>query len=288
MKSKGTARVCMGLCLAAFLLSSAPARAEIAVYPTAEMGFLKALRHQIQIGEGTYEFDYVREGGQEILLPYSRFEVLATLGERHELAFLFQPLTLVTATRIDRAGGITIDDVVFADDTPLDLKYGFDFYRLTYRYRLLHESPWSFSLGAGLQLRNASIVFGGFDVDGNDARVITQDLGPVPVISLALRRSFGNERFLESTVEGFYAPVRYLNLRDVDVVGWLYDVSFRAGAPLAGYGEVFLVARFLGGGADGTAGERRFWTQSSADPRFTGNVLDLLILGLGARLALTE
>ncbi len=288
MNGRGTARVRVGLCMAAMLLTSAPARAEITVFPTAELGFLRALRHQIQIGEGTYEFDYVRDGGQEILLPYSRFEILAALGERHELVFLYQPLTLVTATRIDQPGGITIDDVVFADDTPLNLKYGFDFYRLTYRYRLLDESPWSFSLGAGLQLRNASIVFDGYDLDGDEARVITQDLGPVPVISLALRHTFANERFLESTIEGFYAPVRYLNLRDVDVVGWLYDVSVRAGAPLTRSGEVFLAARFLGGGADGTAGERRYWTQARAEPRFTSNVLDLLILGIGARLVLPE
>ena len=287
MKCKGMVRFCIGLFMAAMLLTSAPARAEITVQPTAELGFLRALRHGIQIGEGTYEFDYVREGGQEILLPYSRFEVLANLGERHELAFLYQPLTLVTATRIDRSGGITIDNVVFADDTPLNLKYGFDFYRLTYRFRLLDEC-WTLSLGGGLQLRNASIVFDGFDTDGEEARVITQDLGPVPVISLALRRSFANERFFESTIEGFYAPVRYLNLRDVDVVGWLYDVSFKAGAPLAGVGEVFLVARFLGGGADGTAGEGRYWTQSQAEPRFTNNVLDLVIVGLGARLILPE
>jgi hypothetical protein len=258
--------------------------AGVEVSATAEVGFLKSLFHTIQIGEDTYRFNYITEGGQEILLPYTRVEVETVITARHEVNFLYQPLTLETKTRVDSDGGILIDNVTFADDTPLDLSYGFDFYRGTYRYRLLDRERWEFAAGVALQIRNASIRFDGFDAAGREVRVISQDLGPVPVISLALRRETAGGLFFEATADGFYAPVRFLNLSDVDVIGWLYDGAFRLGVPFHPRAEAYLSLRFLGGGADGTGGERRFWTQSRATPRYTYNNLNLGVLSIGARL----
>lgn len=265
-----------------------PSPPDIEVSATAEIGFVRALVHDIQIGEDGYRFDYVQEGGQELLLPFYRFEVDGLFGGRHEVSLLYQPLTLKTVSRVDNEEGILIDDVTFADDTPLDLKYGFDFYRGTYRYRIVDGEETSFSLGGALQIRNASIVFDGYREDEQgrmvDARTISQDLGPVPVISTAFRRDFAGGRFVEATLDGFYAPVRYLNLRDVDVVGWLYDAALRVGTPLYEDTEVYLSLRFLGGGADGTADTRTRWTQSRTTPRYTWNNLNLAALSIGARL----
>lgn len=263
--------------------------AQTTITGEAETGFLRAIYHDIQIGEDGYRLDYVKEGGQELLLPYSRFEIDASFNERHEFSFLYQPLTLVTETRVDNDGGIRIDDVVFADDTPLDLQYGFDFYRGTYRYYFVNSDTWQAAGGFGLQLRNASIAFDGYRESGNggeleEARVITQDFGPVPVLSLQARRSWESGAFLEASLDGFYAPVRYLNLADVDVIGWLYDTSLRAGLEWHERSEGYISVRFLGGGADGTGGERSLWTQSRADPRYTWNNLNLGVLSLGARL----
>ncbi len=260
----------------------------IEISATAEIGVVRSLFHDIQIGEDGYRFDYVQEGGQELLLPFFRFEADALMKGRHEFALLYQPLTLTTETRVDNDGGILIDDVVFADDSPLDLQYGFDFYRGTYRYRIINQPHMTFALGGALQIRNASIIFDGYreDDDGRlvEARTISQDLGPVPVISTAFRRSWESGRFFEATLDGFYAPVRYLNLRDVDVIGWLYDVALRVGTPLYEDSEVYLSLRFLGGGADGTAAERTRWTQSQSTPRYTWNNLNLAALSLGVRL----
>jgi len=200
------------------------------------------------------------------------------------VTFLYQPLTLRTESRVDNAGGITIDNVTFGDGTPLSLKYGFDFYRATYRYRLVNNEAWQFAVGGALQIRNASIIFDGYDAAGDDVRVITQDLGPVPVISLAGRRSWADGAvFLEGTLDGFYAPVRYLNLRDVDVIGWLYDASFRMGVQTHERSHAYLSVRFLGGGADGTGAERTLWTESRNEPRYTWNNLNLATLSLGVK-----
>lgn len=263
-------------------------RAGLKISATAEIGVVKPLVHDIQIGIDGYRFDYVAEGGQELLLPFFRFEVDAVARERHEFALLYQPLTLTTRTRVDNPGGILIDDVQFADDRPLDLQYGFDFYRGTYRYRVVNREDFRISLGGAMQIRNASIIFDGYQEDDEgrlvEARVISQDLGPVPVLSGAMRRSWANGRFVEASIDGFYAPVRYLNLSDVDVIGWLYDVALRAGTPLVDDSEIYLSLRFLGGGADGTGAERTLWTQSREEPRYTWNNLNLAALTIGVRL----
>lgn len=255
---------------------------------TAELGFVRPIYHDIQIGRGTRRFDYVQEGGQEILQLWSRLEVETLVARRHEIAFLYQPLTFQTSTRVDDPNGIAIDDVVFADNTPLDLQYGFDFFRLTWRNRFLDTERWQVAAGAALQLRNASIIFDGFELDSDgvprEQRVISQDLGPVPVISLAARRYGPGSLFLEMTLDGFYAPIRYLNLRDVDVIGWLYDGAVRVGMKRDSGPDPYITLRFLGGGADGTGAERSVWTQSRAEPRYTANNLNLVVVALGARL----
>ncbi len=266
-----------------------PAMAEnLTITATAELGFVRPLYHTIQIGRDTYSFDYVQEGGQEILQPWSRFEVELNVTQRQEISFLYQPLTFNTRTRVDNPGGIAIDDVTFADDTPLDLQYGFDFYRLTWRNRLYQSERWHLALGAGLQLRNASIIFDGFTEENNgslkEQRVISQDLGPVPVISFAARSVGSSGVFFEGTLDGFYAPIRYLNLRDVDVIGWLYDAAIRIGYQRKTGPDPYLSLRVLGGGADGTGRERSVWTQSRKDPRYTANNLNLIVLSLGARI----
>ncbi len=267
------------------IVGASAAAEPLQVNATAELGFLRPLYHDIQIGRDGYRFDYVSEGGQEILQPWVRLEVETVLSGRHEFSFLYQPLTLVTETRVDRAGGLAIDDVVFGDNTPLNLQYGFDFYRLTWRNRFLDNGTWQLAAGAALQLRNASIIFDGFDEDGVERRVISQDLGPVPVISFAARRQGAGPVFFEGTLDGFYAPVRYLNARsDVDVIGWLYDAALRVGYRRDNGPDPFLSVRFLGGGAEGTGSDRKFWTQSREEPRYTWNNLNVFALSLGARI----
>lgn len=253
----------------------------------AELGFVSFLIHEIQFGEDGDRFNYRTQGGQEILYPYSRLTGELLLKARHEVELLYQPLTIRSVTRIPAGTTLRIDDEVFGttdDETsavPLDLTYGFDFWRGTYRYRIVDRSPWQFSAGGGLQLRNASIVF---DSGDGEQRVVSQDLGPVPVLSTLTRYDGAGGIFAELSVEGFWAPIRYLNLRDVDVNGWLYDVALRTGVTLNRGGEAFLGVRYLGGGSDGTGRAPTVWTESQLEPRYTYNSLMTLAVTIGARL----
>ena len=258
-----------------------------------ETGVTSVLWHTIRFGRsdaGNSLFDYRTQGGQEVLFPFLRFSTEITVSGRHEVELIYQPLTFDTKSRIPENETITIDGVAFdgsgdggaGDGRPLDLVYGFDFWRGTYRYRFVNTDRGNISFGGGLQLRNARISF---ETTDGELRVVSQDLGPVPVLSLAGRREIGFDGlFLEGSLEGFYAPIRYLNLRDVDVIGWLYDVAFRAGIATGERSEAFAGLRALGGGADGTGRAPDAWTVTQTEPRYTWNNLNLIALTIGARL----
>lgn len=256
----------------------------------AENGILGVAYHTLRFGAeeaGNDLFNYRTQGGQEILFPYSRFTAEATVADRHELEFVYQPLTLESRTRIPSGETLTVDGVTFGDGaetgegTPLNLVYGFDFWRTTYRYRFHDTGRIRSSAGASAQLRNASILFESAD---GEKRVITQDLGPVALLSFHSRYDSSNRLFAETTVEGFYAPVRYLNLGDVDVIGWIYDVAIRAGVDINGESEAFLGLRALGGGADGSGSGNSVWTVT--DDRETFNNLNTYAVSLGVRVGL--
>src|ERR1041384_5040576 len=96
---------------AALLLSSAVrTTAADAVEPrldaTAELGGLSPLYHRLQFGrDGTY-FDYVKDGGQDVIFPFARLSMDLTVA-RHHVVFLYQPLELNTQVVLSQA--VTVD-----------------------------------------------------------------------------------------------------------------------------------------------------------------------------------
>ncbi|GAB1456228.1 hypothetical protein MASR2M48_15360 [Spirochaetota bacterium] len=54
-----------------------------------ELGAVQVLYHTYRVGELGTEFDFVNNGGQEILYPFQRFTAIAGFLERHELRFLY-------------------------------------------------------------------------------------------------------------------------------------------------------------------------------------------------------
>jgi hypothetical protein len=248
----------------------------------AETGFTKILYHTIKLGEDGDRFDYVEEGGQEILFPFTRFSAELSVRDRHTVIFLYQPLKLETQVRFDEAR--TIDGVTFPADEGVDLTYGFPFYRASYLYDFARSEALELAAGVSLQLRNASIRF--VPADGEQT-VVSQDLGPVPIIKLR-----GSYRFRDSVIpgafvaleaDGFYASSAFFNGADYDFTGSIFDVSLRSGfEPTPGL-ALFASLRSFGGGGGGTRpeDERTVWSQSWS--RFTDNFLSTLSLSLGAR-----
>ncbi|MFA7108243.1 MAG: hypothetical protein WC162_03780 [Sphaerochaetaceae bacterium] len=84
--------------------------APIKFFGEAESGFFAVTGHTIQIGTSGTNFNYLTQGGQEILLPFQRFNVGATLFDKHRISFLYQPLEINTTVNFREA--VTIDGVL--------------------------------------------------------------------------------------------------------------------------------------------------------------------------------
>lgn len=153
-----------------------------------EFGALKIYLNSYRVGASGVgsDFDFVGQGGEEILFPFQRYSADFLLGGRHDLGFLYQPLSIETEVRFRQ--DVTIDGTTFASGTPMRLVYGFPFYRLTYRYRFLDRGPAWLEGGAALQFRNASIRFASQD---GSRLTVSQNLGLVPALALSGRLPLG-------------------------------------------------------------------------------------------------
>lgn len=121
-----------------------------------EQGTIALVHHTYQNGANNSEFDFIKQGGQNNLYPFSRYTVGATIEENHRLWFTYQPLELNTTVNFPSA--VTIGGKPFSG--PMELTYSFPFYRMTYTYDLLGRYDNAYlGVGLALQIRNASIQF---------------------------------------------------------------------------------------------------------------------------------
>ena len=239
---------------------------------TGELGFLDPLSHKIQFGRDNREFDYVGEGGQDVLFSFQRISAEFEFAERHHAILLYQPLAL--EAKVVTGRDVTFDDTTFPEGTAIDVRYQFPFYRASYLYDLDPTDKREISIGASLQLRNATIDF--TSVDGS-LRQTNRDVGPVPIIKFRAHIPLGETYWFEGEVDGFYAPVSYINGDNNDVIGAIADVSVRAGRPISPTIDAFVNFRYLGGGAQGVSPDD---VEPGVDG-FTENWLHFATISLG-------
>ena len=219
-----------------------------------EIGFFGFFYHKVQFGDsGTY-FDYVKDGGQDVWFPFRRLSGDVLLGSRHRLVFLVQPIDIRTEVPVP-AGGLTVVDADFAPGTAIELRYGFDFYRLSYLYDLFKDPRNELAVGASLQIRDAVITFSGVD-DGTREDIVRsqRDVGPVPALKFRAKYYLNNFVWLGSEIDGIYAAGRGVTgsfTVDPKFVGAIIDASLRAGFTPRPPVDVFLNLRYLAGGAEG-------------------------------------
>ncbi len=240
-----------------------------------ESGLLWPAAHTIRFGQDGDTVDYVAEGGQDNLFLFTRWSAEANVSRTHRWVFLYQPLDIRARVRLPRKK--RINGVVFPKHTAVDTRYGFDFYRLSYLFDLLHgDRNTDLELGLSLQLRNAVIDF--TSVDGSLIST-ARNIGPVPALKVCWRQWVRGGFWWEFEADGMYAPVKYLNASDADILGALWDAALRFGyRPDRDGGSVFLTARWLGGGAEGTS---RSPIQGDG---YTVNWLNLVTVSLGVEI----
>jgi hypothetical protein len=212
-----------------------------------EQGFLWVVDHRIQLDQdGTY-IDYVDEGGQDVLFPFSRFSLDMQIGAHNILTFLYQPLEIATTALSTRT--IVVNDLTFPAGTVIDYLYSFPFYRASWMYDFADDPNEEIAFGLSLQIRNARIEFESID---STLFRSERNVGPVPILKARVRRPVAGPFWAELEADGFYAPISYLNGSDNDVIGAILDAGLRGGVDLGRGADAFLTLRYLGGGSVGT------------------------------------
>jgi hypothetical protein len=222
-----------------------------------EKGFLGFISHTIQFGTNGTNFNYIDEGNQNVLFPFTRMTADLKMNERHNLTFLIQPFEIFTTALPER--DIIVEDVTFPEGNPINLKYGFTFYRLSYLYDFQKESNKEFAIGLSFQIRNASIVFASAD---GELININNNIGPVPIFKFRWQKPLGESAWIGSEIDGFYASGRYITGSENDFEGAIIDASLRFGFDLTDYLNTFLNIRYLGGGASGTEEDENKYTDN--------------------------
>ena len=245
-----------------------------AIHAAAELGMLAVASHTIQYSTDGSVFDYVHEGGQSGVFPFARLSAELEIFHRHSFILLYQPLTVTTKTVLQR--DISVDKQLFPAGTPLDLQYGFDFYRFDYQFDFFRSAKYELAIGLGVQLRNARISF--TSVDGK-LRRSNDNLGPVPLLRVRGRYTFHNGFFLGLEADGFYANIPIANGGSNNVEGAIFDTSLRAGVNFTQFMDVFLNLRYLGGWSNGTSSNN-----TGPGDGFTANYLHTVIVSLGVGL----
>jgi len=254
-----------------------PANSVFNVYAEAEYGFAGVIYHTFQNGDSGTSFNYVTQGGQDILFPIGRVQA-GVQYKRNIVNLLYQPLKIDTSVTFK--DNVTIDTTTFAAGSAMDLTYSFPFWRITYLYDFNAKDDTTIAAGVSLQIRNASIVFA--DRSGTSLTV-TQNVGPVPALSFLYEKKFKNRLTLTYDITGIYASSALFNGANYNFEGSLIDTSLKAGIELKNNTRCFIGLRFLGGTANGysknTGGT---WTESSS--AYTDNKLATFSVTTGIKI----
>ncbi|GHG86357.1 hypothetical protein [Comamonas sp. JC664] len=263
------------LCLSSTAVRAQPAPDEprVQLKFIGEMGFLDVLAHSLRQGSDGTLFRYVDDGGQDNLYNFMRLSAELTLKGRHTVVFLYQPLAIDTQVVLKR--DVRIDALDFPAGTPLNVNYGFPFYRASYLFDLLSGPDRELSVGVSLQLRNANYVF--TSADGTLRRT-ARDVGPVPLLKVRGRWGLGGGWWVGFEADGSYAPTAIINGdSDSNTTGALLDASLRGGIRITENIDAFLNLRYLGGGARGTSDDN----EDEFGDGFTSNWIDTATISLG-------
>ncbi|MGE3172504.1 MAG: hypothetical protein AB7O97_07735 [Planctomycetota bacterium] len=152
-------------------------------------------------------------------------------AERHELRALAAPLSIAGRGELDRP--VAFGGRSFAPG-PVQARYRFDSYRLTWRYLVHRDDAWSWRLGVTGKIRDAEIA-----LTQGPTTARKTDLGFVPLLHVAGDWRFAPDWRLSLDVDGAWAPQ-----------GRAVDAALKAWWQVGDGTELGLGYRTIEGGAD--------------------------------------
>jgi len=161
-----------------------------------------------------------------------RVDATWQMAERHQLRAMYAPYSITRTGTPDSA--LQFDGATFAAGEPTRVRYQFDSYRLSYRYRFHHSPGWTWWGGATLKVRDASI---GLSQGGLAAAY--DNTGLVPLLSVTGFRRLGDRWTLVLDADGLLAPQ-----------GRAFDIAVKARYALSENLSMGIGVRTLEGGAD--------------------------------------
>jgi len=257
-----------------------------------EQGTIGILSHTYQNGKApdggtSTPFDFKNQGGQDLLYPFQRYAIGATINDAHRIWFTYQPLLLQTNVTFQEPVTVgkqedTVDDpLTFGAGTPMELSYSFPFYRVSYTYDVLRgRDDAILGLGVVMQIRNASIKFEALDGSG---LYVSQNLGIVPALQLYSEYVFPFGLTLSADIAGSYASSALFNGADFEFEGSILDASLRASYYIGDGFSLFGNARFFGGTSKGVSeyDDDDRWAVSSYE--FTENNISSITASVGVK-----
>ncbi len=147
--------------------------------------------------------------------PYARVELVYKLSDKHSLRFLLAPLGYTESGVLGK--DVSFAGASFSAGQPTDVKYQFNSYRATYRYRFFNNDSWQWHVGGTLKVRDAEIR-----LQQGAVSAVDEDTGVVPLLNLYGEYSLANGWAFIFDFDGLASP----NGRALDL-GLLarYDLS---------------------------------------------------------------
>jgi hypothetical protein len=182
-------------------------------------------------GNGGTLFDIAKDFDTKPTFFY-RIRVGYTFGKRHTVSALFAPLS-VKSTGVT-SKNINFNGANFDPDRPLDIRYQFNSYRLTYRYDFISHERFTLGLGLTAKIRDAAI-----ELSNTQTRSEKTNLGVVPLVNFYINWQFADRLQLLLEGDALASPQ-----------GRAEDVFAGVGVQLADQWTLKAGYRLLEGGAD--------------------------------------
>lgn len=163
---------------------------------------------------------------------FFRIRASYILGKRHTISALYAPLTVRSSGT--PASSIRFNGATFGESIPVDIRYQFNSYRLTYRYDIVSNDRLKVGIGLTGKVRDAAI-----QLSNSQASATKTNLGVVPLINFYVGWQV-TERF-KAILEGDALVGKQGRAEDI-FAGFGYQFNEHLGLK-AGY-------RVLEGGAD--------------------------------------